>query len=269
MSSKDILKFGEEEETEQLMQILQTDEIKQNIIEQFKLADHYGIDTSSGYYRTNLLREYDDNITIRKTEYQAIQITVLDGNPEYAMAIANGIAEQLDSVFNKIQKERALKALALVENVFRDQQNRLKQIEDSLASLGKMGVYDFLNQSKALNQAYSDALARGNIQAVNQIKQKLEQLAKYGSAYNSLAKQHEEEIAQLVFLRSKLTEAKVDAFNSLPHKYIVNPAQLPDKKSYPVRWVIVMISTISTFIFTFFFLLTLERLKKFTRNLTK
>jgi uncharacterized protein involved in exopolysaccharide biosynthesis len=112
-----------------------------------------------------------------------------------------------------------------------------------------------------LNDAYAIALSSGNLANANYIKQRLDELAKYGSTYNSLIKQHEDEIKQLVFLKTKLVEARVDAYNDLPHKYVVNPAQVSEKKSYPVRWLIVVLSGIASFIFALFFILLLERFK--------
>jgi len=261
MTPKDVMKFGEEEETEQLMQLLQSDEIKARIILKYDLAAHYNIDKNSKYYKTALLNEYTDNISFRKTEYQAIEIKVLDTDPAFAAAIANDIAALLDSVYNSIQKVRAGKALEVVENVYHDQLKNVKELEDSLSILRKLGVYDYVNQSAALNEAYANALSSGALSNAGIIKQKLDLISKYGSAYISLTRQHEDEIKHLVFLKSKLSEAKVDAYNDLPHKYIVNEAQLSERKDYPVRWLIVVFSTMATFVFAIFFLLLIERIQ--------
>lgn len=222
---KDVLKFGEEEETEQLLQILQSDEIKARIIQKYNLMEHYKIDASSKYKKTYLLEEYIDNISSRKTEFQAIEIKVLDTDPEVAAAIANDIAGLLDTIYNKIQKDRALKALEIVEDVYFEQKDYVNHLGDSL------------------------------------------QKTKNADLHRSLAKLHEEEIKQLSLLKSKYNEAIVDATNELPHKYVVNPAQVSEKKSYPVRWLIVAISTMATFVFAFFFLLLLEKYKSIQREL--
>ncbi|MFN8257020.1 MAG: Wzz/FepE/Etk N-terminal domain-containing protein [Bacteroidales bacterium] len=228
MTPKDILKFGEEEETEQLLQILHSDEITARIIKKHDLLNHYEIDSSSKYFKSELLDEYYSNISFRKTEFQAIEIKVMDTKPEYAAAIANDIAALLDSVYNKIQKDRAYKALKIVETVYADQRIYVDILKDSINSS--------VNANNKLNSA--------------------------------LAKQLDEEILQLSLLKSKLNEAKVDAYQDLPHKYIVNPAQVSERKSYPVRWLIVVISTISTFVFGIFFLLILERLQSIRKELS-
>jgi capsular polysaccharide biosynthesis protein len=223
---KDILKFGEEEETEQLLQILQSDEIKARIIQKYDLMSHYEIDKDAKFAKTKLLKEYIDNISSRKTEFQAVEIKVLDRNPETAAAIANDIAAIVDTVYNKIQKERALKALGIVEGVYFNQKKYVEQLGDSIQRISSK-----------------------NITA-------------------SLIKLHEEELKQLSLLKSKYSEAKVDAYNDLPHKYIVNPAQVSEKKSYPIRWLIVSISTIATFVFAFFLLLIIEKYKSIKNELS-
>jgi len=258
---KDILKFGEEEETEQLMQILHSDEIKANIIAKYKLMQHYKIKSDSKYSKTKLLNEYDDKISFRKTQYQAIEITVFDTDNQIAANIANDITSILDSVYNKVQKNRAYKALEIIENQYQLEKNHIKQLEDSLSVLRSLGVFDYENQARTYTESHTKALESGNTRKAKLLQEKLDILAKYGSAYNSLSQLHEKEIEQLSLLKSKYEEAKVDAYQNLPHKYIVNPAQVSEKKSKPVRWLIVVFSTLSAFIFAVFLMLILDSLR--------
>ena len=265
---KDILKFGEEEETEQLMQVLHSDEIKAKIIAKYQLMKHYDIKENSSFKKTKLLKTYIKNISFRKTEFEAIEITVLDKDPEYAANIANDIASLLDSVYNKIQKGRAFMALEIIENEYFNQKKHINTIEDSLTVLRNLGVYDYQSQAKTYSNAYIKAIEQGNTIKANSIKKELNILSNYGSAYNSLSQQHKQEIKQLSLLKSKYEEAKVDANQNLPHKYIVNPAQISEKKAYPIRWLIVVISTIAAFIFSIFFALILDNFSEIKKEIT-
>ncbi|MBN2755794.1 MAG: hypothetical protein JXR51_01370 [Bacteroidales bacterium] len=266
---KDILKFGEEEETEQLMQVLHSDDIKAKIIAKYDLMKHYDISENSSYKKTKLLNQYIKNISFRKTEFQAIEISVLDKNPEYAANIANDITSLLDSVYNNIQKERAFEALQIIENEYFSQHKYIKTLEDSLTKLRNLGVFDYDSQAKTYNEAYIKAIENGNISKANLIKNELKTIANYGSAYNSLIKEHEQEIKQLSLLKSKYDEAKVDANQNLPHKYIVNPAQISEKKAYPIRWLIVVISTISAFVFSLFFALIYDNFSQIKKEISE
>lgn len=264
---KDILKFGEEEETEQLMQILHSDEIKANIIAKYKLMQHYKINAKSKFSKTKLLNEYDDKISFRKTQYQAIEITVFDTDNQIAANIANDITSILDSVYNKVQKDRAFKALKIIENQYQSEKKYIGQLEDSLSGLRGLGVFDYENQVRIYTESYTKALESGNSRKAKLLQDKLDILAKYGSTYNSLSQLQKKEIEQLSLLKSKYQEAKVDAYQNLPHKYIVNPAQVSEKKAKPVRSLIVILSTISGFIFSVFLLLILDNFKSIIEKL--
>ena len=265
---KDILKFGEEEETEQLMQILHSDEIKAKIIIKYQLMQHYRINLNDKYSKTKLLKEYDSKISFKKTQYQAIEITVYDTDNEMAANIANDITIILDSVYNRVQKERAFMALEIIENQFQLEKEYISLLEDSLSVLRSLGVFDYQIQAKSYTEALTKAIETGNTHKAKLLQEKLDILALYGSSYNSLSQLHKKEIEQLSLLKSKYEEAKVDAYQNLPHKYIVNPAQVSEKKSKPVRWIIVVFSTISAFIFSVFLMLILDSLQTVREKLT-
>ncbi|RLD83343.1 MAG: hypothetical protein DRJ10_03690 [Bacteroidetes bacterium] len=258
---KDILKFGEEEETEQLMQILHSDEIKAKIIIKYQLMQHYRINLNDKYSKTKLLKEYDSKISFKKTQYQAIEITVYDTDNEMAANIANDITIILDSVYNRVQKERAFMALEIIENQFQLEKEYISLLEDSLSVLRSLGVFDYQIQAKSYTEALTKAIETGNTHKAKLLQEKLDILALYGSSYNSLSQLHKKEIEQLSLLKSKYEEAKVDAYQNLPHKYIVNPAQVSEKKAKPVRWIIVVFSTITAFIFSIFLVLLLDNLQ--------
>ena len=46
---KSVLRLGEDEELDQLMQVLQSDEIRRRIVEKFDLMNHYEIKPDSKY----------------------------------------------------------------------------------------------------------------------------------------------------------------------------------------------------------------------------
>src|SRR3569832_431991 len=65
----DLVSFGEETQVEQMLQILNSDEIKGIIIKKYNLMKHYRIDPSSNYPQTQLYREYNENVNYKATEY--------------------------------------------------------------------------------------------------------------------------------------------------------------------------------------------------------
>lgn len=248
LTPQDVLRYGEEEESEQLMQVLNSELIKANIISKFNLYEHYGLNPSSRFARTRLQEHYNRNIKFRRTEYMSVIVDVLDKDPKMAADIANEIAAQIDTVMNKMQKERALKALAIVEKEYNDLQTDMRRMEDSLSTIMKAGVMDYESQSQVFNDAYAHALADNKLQGARTLEKKLQVLAKYGSSYVSLRDLIHAETARLSLIRQKYMEARVDAEENLPHKYIVDRAYEAEKKSYPIRSLIVLVSTIAAFL---------------------
>jgi len=117
-AKQDILEFGEQEQAEQLLQILNSSVIRDRVIKKYNLMSHYKIDTTSRYKMTKLFDEYENNITFKRTEFMAVEIDVLDKDPQLAADIANDISALLDTVKNQMQKERAVKGFEIVKGEY-------------------------------------------------------------------------------------------------------------------------------------------------------
>ena len=258
---EDFLQLGDEEVVEQYLQILSSDIIRDKIVKKYKLFEHYKIDRNGKYPYTKLDEKIKDYITFSKTRYQSIRIDVLDPNPEYAANIANDIVNYLDSVVNEMQYQRAYLAYKEVEKKYFGLQQEIALYQDSLSELGEKGIVDYESQSKSLTEAYSTALLKNNKAALSILKKQLDTLAKYGPLYNSLTNYLIFQREQLSILRTKYIEAQVNAELKLPHKYVVKNAQIPEKKAYPIRWLLVVIILTSSLILSLFILLLFEKKK--------
>ena len=215
-----IMNFGDEEATEQLIQTLYSEDIRFAIIDKFDLLNHYKIE--GDYPMTKLHDEISDNIKFKRTEYQAVQIEVMDTDAKMAADIANEIAGLLDETLNKMQNEVAVGILKVVEGEHNKLLSEIDQIEKSL----------------------------------NEYKNR-----RTDSKYISLNEQLKNENKRLSDVKSKLVEARVNANQTLPRKYMVAKAYAAEKKSYPVRWLICAVSTISAFVFAVLMMLFIERYK--------
>lgn len=259
---KNILKFGEEEEVEQLIQMLSSDKIRNRIIEKYDLMKHYRIDPNSQYPITKLKNTYIENVKFTKTKYLSIEIDVLDEDAQMAADIANDISMYLDTVINEMQRERAIRALNIVEKEYFSLKAQIEKLQDSLLTIRRLGVFDFESQSEVYNDAYATALANGRLDGAKKIEEKLQALAEYGGASVYLRDLIDYELKKLSILESKYQEAKVDAELDLPRKFIVSNAVKSEKKAYPIRWIIILVSTLLTFLFSLLLLILLDLLKK-------
>jgi uncharacterized protein involved in exopolysaccharide biosynthesis len=89
----------------------------------------------------------------------------------------------------------------------------------------------------------------------------LDRISKLANDYNKLVNFLEPAYEQLAVLKRRFELLKVDAETQLPSSLVVDAAEAADKKSYPVRWIIVVVSVFSTLAFTLILLLIMDSIK--------
>ena len=265
-SEKDIMNIGEDEQTEQMLQVLNSNRVRDKVISRFNLMEHYNIKPDGKYPFTKLNKLYDARIKFRRTEYNAVKITVLDSDAALSARIANDIAEIFDSTMNQMQKEVAIEAFRIVEQEYNWLVAEMNMLEDSLNTLRKLGVFDYESQVEMLSRQMAVELGKGNTQGVNNIQKQLDVLADYGGASYAINQRLDNDRLQLSLVKSKYEEAKVDATEFIPHKFVVTSAFQAERKSYPVRWLIVVITVLSTFLLLIFCIVFYDRSKGFFRH---
>ncbi len=266
-----MMAFGEEEETEQLLQVLQSNEILNHIVDKFNLWEHYGIDTTSRFAKTELYDTYNSNISFKKTKFQSVKIEVYDEDPQYAADIANEISLYGDTVLNNLHKGRAWNALLIVEYEYKKLSRQIQKMSDSLTALNKLGILDYTQQITAYTSGLAEGIAGGKIsrEGIKYLEDKLNSLKKYGHIYLELSKFIEFEQERLSDLKGKWVEAGVEYGQNLSNIYIVEKAEPAEKKSKPVRWLIVTLSTLSSFIFAVLFVAFADFFKNFKAKAEK
>lgn len=265
-SEKDIMNFGEDEQTEQMLQVMNSNRVRDKVISRFNLMEHYNIKPDGKYPYTKLNKLYDSRIKFRRTEYNAVKVIVLDSDAEVSARIANEIVEIFDSTMNEMQKEVAIEAYRIVEQEYNALCAEMKQLEDSLNTLRKLGVFDYESQVEMLSRQMAVELGKGNTQGIKNIQEQLDVLAEYGGASYAINERLDNDRLQLSLVKSKYEEAKVDATEFIPHKFVVTSAFKAERKSYPVRWIIVVVTLLSTFLLLLFCVVIYDRSRGFFRN---
>lgn len=260
----DLLQFGQEEQAEQLLQILQSDVITKRICDKYHLMKHYRIDPNSPFPNTVLGDVFRSNVKYSRTEFMSVDVSVLDEDKDTAALIANDIGNLLDSAKIKMQQERAREALAIVKFKYEDKQRFINKMVDSLQQLGKKGILNYEKQADQLSAAYAKAIATGG--KLDKLKQEMDTLAKYGPIHSALSESITNETEDLTELRIKYEQAKVDADQALSTKFIINYATPAERKAYPVRSIIVLISMFSAFAFTALILALTDNYRRYKKE---
>jgi uncharacterized protein involved in exopolysaccharide biosynthesis len=265
----DVLALGQEEEAEQLLQLLQSDEIPRKVIKKYDLMKHYNIDPNGSYPFTKLDKAFKKNINYRRTEYLSIEISVLDISKDTAARIANDIAALADTAKNNVLHERAREVLAIVKDKYEEKQRFINMMVDSLGKIGAIGVPPYSVQgSSSLNQDYLKAVSGHNAALANELKTKMELQEKYSPVQKSFLDRIEFENKELSSVRTNYEHAVVDAEKMLPATMIINHATPAERKAWPVRSIIILVSMLSALAVSILFFAFLVNLREYRKNKT-
>lgn len=260
IKNKDHLEFGEQVAAQQYVQMLESEYLKQRVINHFELDKHYRIDPTDKERNYKLGKIYSKNINIKKTPYASIEINVLDEDPKMAADIANGVVSILDTVKNEIQKRVAKQALEIIDKEYNRKLEEINQIKSRIREIGLLGVYDFAEQSKAVTEL------AGKNGSIDFIKKQQNALAEYGAEAKTLKNTLELQIEQLTELKKRYDQSKIDVEAQLSNVFIIQTAAPAERKSYPIRSVIVFISALGSFLLSCVVLLILENIKNSKNN---
>jgi uncharacterized protein involved in exopolysaccharide biosynthesis len=254
--------FGEEEQAEQLVQILQSSRIKDRIVKKYHLMADYEIaeNDPNKYYKLN--KAYYGNFSFNRTRFGSIQIDVLDKDPKKAADMANDIVDLIDTVKNEMIRERTIPAFEINLRKKKQMEHERDSLLTRLEDLAKQGVLP--NDVRAtLYQALVDSKSPAE---KTEIQRKIDVNTKFGSVYDGLEYQRNEKIVKIEDFRVSYEQAESDANAQFNHKFVVEKAVVADRKEKPKRMIIVLVSTIGGFIFGLFFLLIQQRIKELKLN---
>lgn len=257
-NEQDPTAFGAKEATEQMLQILESSIIRDKVVAKFNLMKHYEIDTSTPLKVYYLNESYKDFINFDRNSKGAVMINVFDRSPDTAMYIAAYISELYDSARNQIIQEKAVIDYKIKKNKLEKLFSERQAIQDTMAKLTQLGVVTMDGYEGLVTQLINSKSEEDKTTT----KKKLEMTEMYGSALKSYEIQLEFLEDRIATMASVYEQSETNAFEPISHKFTIEAASLPVRKAYPVRWLIVVVSTVSTVFFAIVLLLFYEKAKE-------
>ena len=256
-----IAPYSDESETEQMIQWLNAIDIKDSIINKYDLPVHYKISRDYKYFYSTLLYEYSKNVTISKTMYESIEIEVMDTDPKIAYDIVNSILEYLNRKIRKIHQDKYEEVIVMWEKMLEKRQHEIDAVIDTLYRLRTVyEIIDYGPQAAEITKGYlgtidGNSVKNVNMDAVLRFKKNIEERGGDFQMYNT-------RMYDLLRLYSELQRfhdlAYYDANKEFTYTNIVSEPVIADKKSYPVRWLIVFYSVAATIIMSVVVILIIE-----------
>ncbi|MGE0638185.1 MAG: hypothetical protein AB7G44_14740 [Bacteroidia bacterium] len=254
-----IIAFGSETPDEQMVQVFQSDDIKTQISNEFNLYETYGIDTTSDKsYKTKLIKEFNENITIDKTELVSVKVEALHPNPVIARDIVSRMIELFNQKERDLQKEKAMELVTILKKQLNDKRTEMDSMDVLVRDLRvKYGILDYALQTE---YATEGALIASPMQKANEqeVKTLLNNLKDKGGEFVALNEHLWRVRGTYNDLKVQYENALRDVEKNLTYCNVVTSPFVADKKSYPVRWLIVVISTLSTLLFSLIVISVIE-----------
>ena len=253
--------YSDETFTEQMLQIMQSNEIMDSVIEKFDLMSHYKIDKGYKYWKTALIGEYRDNVKISRTPYDAVLIKVLDKDPELACAMVNEIIRLYDKKVGSLHKIKRLETVNMYKRQLDEKQQFIDSLKTRMAEIStNYGVVEYESQSREVTRGYlkTDGGTRVNQNGVDEMKANLEQ---YGPEIIALSTLIENE--NITYSQVKLDyEQELRFYNAdMTFSNIISEPFVADKKAYPVRWVVVALCGMAACFISIIVVYLIERKK--------
>jgi tyrosine-protein kinase Etk/Wzc len=260
-SRNSVVEFGDEADAERLLQVLVSPEIRDSLINKYNLYRHYDIDTAQSHAKFEFQKVYEQNIHFDRTRYNSINIDVLDTDPDTAAYIANDIIRLVDTVMNRMIRERAIGPMYAIQSEVALIRQEMGDYSDRMRALSDTGVVS-KDERGNMYADYLVALKANQKELAAEIKRKIDATQKYASDYDTYSNLQEFSSLRYSNILDVNDQAHQYAHTNIQQTIRHSMAEVPDKKAKPKRAIIVIVTTLSVFIFAIFILLGAEKLKE-------
>ena len=260
-SRTSVVEFGDESDAERLLQVLISPEIRDSLTFKYDLYNHYEIDSNESQAKFEFQKIYDGSVIFSRTRYNSINIDVYDKIPKIATDMANDIVRLVDTVMNRMIRERAIGPMYAVQYEVALIKEEMGDYSDKLKFLSDSGVVS-KDERGDLYANYFTAKKAGDSKTAAEIKKKIDASQKYGSdydIYSNLTEFFSLRYSNILDVNDQATQyAKTEIQQTIRH----SAAEMPDKKAKPKRSIIVLAATFATLVFAIFLLLAIEKIKE-------
>lgn len=265
-----VFPYSDESETEQMLQLIYGRDIQDSLIKIFDLAKHYEIDSTYEYFYSTIQWEFSKNVSIRKTEFESIRIEVLDKDPYVARNMVNEMIRLYNQKVRALHKNKFYEVMINYKQLLDEKRFALDSIQKRIYKLAtEYGLLDYKSQSEQVTKGFLRTVDGANASRINtagvlELKENIEKKGAELLVLTELARSESD----------GYSEFKLDYDNALlsynreyTHCSVITKPYVADKKSYPVRWIIVLLSAFAAFVFALIVIAIIEntRLRKSSR----
>ena len=256
-----VMPYSDESETEQMLQWINSIEVRDSVIKKFDLAKHYGISPDEKYFASTLEYTYTKNVKISKTQFESVEVSVTDIDPVLAKEMVSAILFYTDQKIRATHMIKYKEVVVAMEKLLSTKRAEIDSVKNQYREITSIyGVYDVGGQSQEITRGELRTVDGGgggiNTKDVQKLKQgmmeKSGDLLYLTSRISTLANEYSE-------IMRKYDVARFDIEKQFTFVNIVTPPQVADKKSYPKRLFVLFYFVAGTLLFSVLTISFLER----------
>jgi uncharacterized protein involved in exopolysaccharide biosynthesis len=241
--------FGDSKESERLLQVLSSGTLRDIVVKKLGLMAYWRINPNGKHAHNEVNGIFNDCVKFRPTQYQSVEVEVMDASPEMSAKIANTIVAVEDSLMLAIKAQVTQKSLIALEAQKKIVLEEMKLLEDSLSKIMYNGVIDLPMQTQEFYRAYAKAVSKNDANAVKALEKKIEPLKKYGVNYLRIIDDIRQKEQLISAFSNSIKTFQIDASQTIPSQFVVDYATVSDKKAYPKKSIVIILSTLSALFF--------------------
>lgn len=249
--------YSIETRTDQLLQLLRSNSIRDSLINKFDLVNAYDVDTTvnAGYFA--LYNEFNERVDIAKTLYESVDIDVTDEDPTRARDMVNEMLVQVDLLARRLQREKSAEVLRISQKALAHASYKLDSVESRLDTLRRTtGLLAYETQAKELTKGYVRMINSGASQAQrDKLLALIKELESKGGEFRRLTGLSDMFRTNYDQLLTQHEEVVNDMTKELTYTNVIVYPEASDRKVYPVRWLIVLLATSSALFLCFLLVL--------------
>ena len=243
----DVRTFSDESETEQMLEFFKSTDLKRRMVEAFDLGEAYRVSKNYPYFWSTVLDRYDKNVDIRKTEYQAVEISVLDEEPQRASDMVDSLISFCDRKMLHIYRQRYREYAATsgleLKNLVRQRDSLVKDLTHYSE---ETGLLNYPEQVKEVTRGYMEAIVKGGASSASsrEVKKDLDNLGRKGIRFWQMSEEMEGRNIEIDSLRTYHNWALSQANKETKFARVVQRPFPADRKYWPKRTLIVLLSVL-------------------------
>ncbi len=257
--------LSEESESEQMLEIMNSKDIKIKMAEAFELDKVYRLNKKDPHYMTYLLDEYSKNVKTGKTNFETVKLEVLDHDPQRASDMCDSIIHFYNKKVRNMHKAKDFEMVTIAQKGLKQKYAELDTLSYRLDTIRqKYGILDFKSQVEKVTEGYMTALAEGRstTSGTSKIEDIYSKLADKGSEAFWLESRYNFIIGIIDSLTTQYEFHLSEYEKDITYCHIVEHPVPADKKSFPVRWMIVALTTLSALFLALLIFLVIDYRKK-------